>query len=208
MHADCSQMTKSTQRLGAWIGSPRLRKRLAAMLAGCYVLLLSGCRQIPMPNRVSNQEYEVYAAWASKHLAKKTPQIVYLFPYTNAFDPAEGVYSCGPALHEKDGVSWSLIRPLQEQGEARFPLDHFRLGSKLRVPWKYEEIDNLPPQSQNHTALSFSRVAFNRAGDTGLFSVFTSYCAGGQCGGNGGAVIAKKVDGRWSFKGTDCFWDS
>ena len=174
------------------------------LLAVCSTLL-AGCGAPRIPNAVSDREYEVYSAWTNHYFEKKAPKALFLYSRTFVFDPL-APYGDGDSLHRQDAIPWDMIRRLHDLGTAEYPLnfDDFRQPNSL-IGLKHKVVDSPPTDPEfGYDALSFSRVAFNRAGDEALFG-FSDQCAAGECG-SGGAIFASKVSGAWHFRRTQRIW--
>ena len=175
-------------------------KLLAFAIIG---MLTDACRGPAIPNQISEREYALYADWTNNAL-KTAPKALFFYSRTMPFNPFEPYDQCVNQVGEKEGVFRPMIRQLRALGSAQYPLDLFS-SRTFHVAWKYRKIESPPTDPEfGYRALTFSRVAFNRAGDLAIFSVSNS-CAGGQCGG-GGVIIAHKTQGTWEFQRTDCNW--
>lgn len=120
------------------------------------------------------------------------------------FDTADD--RCVDRAYQGDRTARNMIQQQRALGTRKYPLDLISGHHDFRVEWKYEEIDNPPVDPQfGYDVITFSRVAFNRAGDEALFSMFDS-CAAGACG-QGGDILARRVQGHWTFRGA-CIWVS
>jgi len=169
------------------------------VLAIVLVAALSGCTQ-RIPNKVTEDEYAIYSAWVTSYFSKKPPANLYFSSRTGPSDPVDA--PCRTEL-AKDGVSWSLIKQLHALGEAEFPLD-FYAPPHMQISWAYKEVDMPPPglpEGSFHW-IGFSRVAFNRHHTEALFSYFDA-CFYGDCG-QGRHVLARKINGKWNFRGVGC----
>jgi hypothetical protein len=167
----------------------------------CCIVFTTSCTPA-ISNKVSPEEYELYSAWTAQHFAAKTPDQLFFFSRTFVFDPLEQ-YGCGDTLHGDNGVPWSQIKRLHALGEAEYPLDFYSKG-RLDIPWPYKEVDSLPLDGRGtYRIVGFSRVAFNRDHTEGLFAISDS--CGGLCGG-GGARLARRENGKWTFRTTVCNW--
>jgi hypothetical protein len=163
------------------------------------VSFLLGC-SADIPNTVSADEYTVFSEWIATHFSKSPPTALYVRNRTAAFDP----FHCGEDM-QRAGVPRSLMKQLQALGDAEFRL-HLESKSKLSIPWDFMVLDDWgrspePPPTGAYRLLNFSRVAFDRQHTQALFLVNDS--CGGECG-IGGAVLARKVDGRWIFEDGGC----
>lgn len=169
-----------------------------------FIAMLAGCRAASIPNEVSNREYALYAAWTNVTFANREPRPLFFRSHTTPFRP-DAPNGCGGILHRKDGVLWSMLRQLDALGTAAYPLDLGPSGNHLfRISWPCQESDRLPAGAESgYRAITFSRVAFSRAGDEALF-FFDDSC-GGLCGG-GGSVLARRKHGTWEFQWLHCVW--
>lgn len=180
----------------------RVGKR-ALLFAVCFTLL-AGCGAPRIPNAVSDREYEVYSAWINHHFENKAPKALFLYSRTVVFDPLAPP-GCGDRLHRQDAIRWDMIRRLHDLGTAEYLLNFEFNQPNFRIAWDHKVVDSPPTNPEfGYNALSFSRVAFNRAGDKALFAV-SDQCAAGDCG-MGWAVLASKVSGAWHFQYTQCHW--
>jgi len=67
-----------------------------------------------------------------------------------------------------------------------------------------KEVESLPLDAAGtYRIVGFSRVAFNRVHTEALFAISDS--CGGLCGG-GGARLARRENGKWTFRTTVCNW--
>jgi hypothetical protein len=174
--------------------------RFIACLLLTVAVLTSSCRQdaAPIPNIIADDEYSVYAAWLKRHF-KEQPARLLLANRTFIFDPIDR-RGCAA------GVPDPLARALHGLGEA----EYFVRTEKFKhppftIPWSYEESPGLAAESTPPFRLiAFSRVAFNRSRSEGYFAV--SDACGGLCG-YGGAVLAVRRQGEWTFKAApSCAW--
>jgi hypothetical protein len=177
------------------------RARLGVVVTAFYSLILCGCGGAKIPNAVSDREYEVYSAWISHHFEKGAPKTLYLYSRTAVFAPSAR-YGCGEMLNRQDGISKNMIGQFDALGTAQYPLSFS--NDQQKIAWSFKEIESPPagPDSGYH-ALTFSRIAFSRAGDEALFTA-SDMCAV-QCGG-GSAFFAHKAEGIWRFRATHCAW--
>jgi hypothetical protein len=167
-----------------------------------FVLFLAAGPPI-IPNKVTPDEYQLYSEWTAQHFAAKAPDQLFFSKRTFVFDPLEK-FGCGDRLHADNAVSSSLINQLHALGEAEYALD-FYPPSGLRVPWPHKEVDGLPNDQPNtYRLIGFSRVAFNLDHSEALFAISDS--CGGECGG-GGARLARRENGKWTFRTTSCVWE-
>jgi hypothetical protein len=163
--------------------------------------MVAGCAP-SVPGKVTPDEYELLSAWTRQHFGQKPPERFFVSSRTFVFDPLQS-YGCGDRLHAHDGVPWSLIKRLHALGEAEYPLDFYTAG-RLQIPWPYREVDDLPADKPGtYHLIGFSRVAFNHDHSMALFAVSDS--CGGLCGG-GGARMARRENGKWTFRTTSCSW--
>jgi len=164
-------------------------------------LALFAARTQHIPSKVTAEEYAVYSAWTNKHLSNNPTNNLYILNRTFIFDP---VRECGKSLHEQTGVSWSLMKPLSELGDAEFALDLYSQDN-LQIRQNYKVAESAPDlMPGTFHLLSFSRIAFNREHSQALFAI-SNACAYGDCG-EGGAVLAQKKDNSWTFQRTACVW--
>lgn len=184
------------------IGWNALRQARLMVFSAVATVMLTGCRSAAsIPGRVSDQEYALYAAWTTHALMNEQSKALFFYSRTMPFDPSN---TCGRLIHSEDNIAWAMIRQLYALGTAEYPLD-LRGNHPFRISWEYKEIDRPPADpSVGYHAVTFSRAAFNRAGDEALFSVSDS-CAAGQCGG-GSAVLAHRTHGTWQFQRLHCAW--
>jgi len=167
----------------------------------CCIVFTTGCTPA-IANKVTPEEYELYSEWTAQHFATKTPDHLLFSNRTFVFDPLER-YGCGDRLHGDNGVPWSQIKQLHALGEAEYPLDFYTKG-RLDIPWPYKEVESLPLDALGtYRIVGFSRVAFNRIHTEALFAISDS--CGGLCGG-GGARLARRENGKWTFRTTVCNW--
>jgi hypothetical protein len=105
-------------------------------------------------------------------------------------------------LNRQDGISKNMIGQFDALGTAQYPLSFS--NDQQKIAWSFKEIESPPadPDSGYH-ALTFSRIAFSRAGDEALFTA-SDMCAV-QCGG-GSAFFAHKAEGIWRFRATHYGW--
>jgi hypothetical protein len=177
-----------------------MRECLAAI---ALVVALAGCGG-RIPNKVSADEYGVYAEWMKVHFSKNPPSNLYIGSRTFVFDALK-TDGCGNAIHDKAGVPWALIKQLHALGEAEYSLPDVYSPTKLRIPWSYKVVDDWRLVSQEpglYRLVDFSRVAFDSAYSKALFAV--SDTSGGV--GWGGAVYAHKKNGAWVFESGGCNW--
>lgn len=171
------------------------------------MLLADGCSDVSssIPNKVTDEEYALYAAWISHHF-KEQPERLLIDDRTITYDPL-GPGLCGArTLMQAGRGDDALLRALHELGEAQYPVDAYKFRNQpFRIPWKFEVSDRLsgdpaPP----FRLIAFSRVAFNRDGTRALFAVSNS--CGGLCGG-GGPLLATRQNGVWVFNANlGCEW--
>ena len=160
----------------------------------------NGCGAPQIPNAVSDREYQVYSAWIKHRFENKAPKALFLYSRTFVFDPLTS-YGCGDTLHQQDAIRWDMIRRLHDLGTAEYLLDFDFNQPNFRIAWDHRVVDSPPSDPEfGYDALSFSRVAFNRAGDKALFAV-SDQCGAGLCG-KGGAVLASKLSSVWHFQNT------
>ena len=146
---------------------------------------------------------DLYRAWLKQRFANKAPDHLYLDDQTFVFDPLRE-QSCGKGLHKNDGVSNSLVRELHNLGNVDYEIDVS--PESMNLPWPYQVLNvrHLPSAAEGVHMISFSRVAFDRAGTEALFAV-NDLC-GPQCGA-GRAISARKENGAWTFKESGaCSW--
>lgn len=184
----------------------RLPRPLLRSFVTVSILTLScltlGCTP-KIPNQITSQEMDLYRDWLKQHFANKAPDHLYLDDQTFVFDPLRE-QSCGKNLHRNDDVSNSLMRELHNLGNADYEIDIS--PESMKLPWSYQVLNvrHLPSSAQEAHVISFSRVAFDRAGTEALFAV-NDLC-GSQCGA-GRAVSARKENSAWKFKdSTTCSW--
>jgi len=173
----------------------------ALLLAVCLGML--GCTP-KIPNKVSQDEYDVYREWLKDHFANKAPEQLYLDDQTFVFDPLQH-FGCGDLMHKNDHIPWSLIKAQHALGNADYELDVS--PSSMQLPWIYKTLNprQFPNPSPGLHIIGFSRVAFSRDGQQGLFA-FSDSCAAGQCG-SGGAVLAIRQGDSWKFdRLKSCVW--
>ncbi len=158
-----------------------------------------------IPNSISEDEYSVYSAWIKHHFKEQPPKLL-LSSRTFIFDPLGSNGCDGKLLQSQGHVSISLLESLHNLGEAEFPVMTSKFQSaKFKISWNYEESEGLAAApARPFSRISFSRIAFNRDKTEGLFAVSNS--CGGLCGG-GGALLATRKNGQWTFKGElGCYW--
>jgi len=159
-----------------------------------------------IPNKVTQDEYDVYREWLKDYFANKAPEQLYLDDQTFVFDPLSvSGYGCGDSMHKNDHIPWSLIKALHALGNADYELD-VSPGS-MQLPWTYKILNprQFPNPSPGLHIIGFSRAAFSRDGQRGLFA-FSDSCAAGLCG-VGGAVLAVRHGGSWKFdRLKSCTW--
>jgi hypothetical protein len=172
-------------------------------VSSCIVIFIPGYAP-SIPDKVTSEEYELYSQWATNRFQKEPPRHLYFAARTFVFNPMER-NGCDKAL-SRDGVSWSMIRAMHALGEAQYPLSFYD-KTKLRIPWEYKGVDSIydVPQEnyKDYRYVDFSRVSFNNAHTEALFAVSDS--CGGLCGG-GGALLARRENGSWTFRGVGCSW--
>ena len=177
------------------------RLAIVLLLGICFGTL--GCTP-KIPNKVTQEEYQVYREWLKNHFASKSPDQLYLDDQTFVFDPLER-QGCGDLMHKNDHVPWSLIKALHAVKNADYELDV--LHDNMQLPWAYRVLNprQFPNQSPGLHIIGFSRVAFSNDGQQGLFA-FSDSCAAGQCG-FGGAVLATRQGSSWKFdRLKSCSW--
>ena len=156
-----------------------------------------------IPSKVTAEEYAIYSAWTNRYLSKNPTDNLYILNRTFIFDPLRPP-QCGKSLHEQTGVSWSLMKPLSELGDAEFVLNLYS-PDNLQIRQNYEAVESAPDlMPGTFHLLSFSRIAFNREHSQALFAI-SDACAAGDCG-KGGAVVAQKKGNSWTFQRTACVW--
>ena len=178
---------------------------IAPLLFG-IVLLTLGCSDgaAVIPNAITDEEYSVYSSWLRLHF-KEQPSRLLLASHTFIFDPIDR--RCGATTPDGQArTSTSLLRALHNLGEAVYPVrtDKFK-RLPFKIPWDYEESERLPEHpSQPFRLIAFSRVAFSQRRSEAFFAVSDS--CGGLCGG-GGALLAIREQGEWTFKPDPiCMW--
>ena len=177
------------------------RRALGALVLVVCLGMLACAPKIP--NKVSEDEYDVYREWLKNQFANKAPEQLYLDDQTFVFDPLEHS-GCGDRMHKNDRIPWSLIKALHALGSVDYELDVS--PSSMQLPWTYKVFNprQFPKSSPGLHIIGFSRVAFSRDGQRGLFA-FSDSC-GGQCG-SGGAVLATRQGGAWKFdRLKSCVW--
>lgn len=178
-----------------------MRKRLAVV---AFVFAIAGWNG-RIPNRVSPDEYGVYAQWMKVHFSKNAPNNLYISSHTFVFDPVSS-NGCRSAAYDK-AVPSALIKQLHMLGEAEYWLPDAYSQTKLDIPWSYKLVDDYRLVSQEPSGyhlIAFSRVAFDITHGEAFFA-FSDTCAVGLCG-SGGTVYAHKRNGAWVFKGGGCSW--
>jgi hypothetical protein len=184
-------------------------KRGIAVVSSLVIVVVVSClavfaiRTQQIPSKVTAEEYAIYSAWTNRYLSKNPTDNLYILNRTFMFDPLQPP-QCGKALHEQTGVSWSLMKPLSELGDAEFVLNLYS-PDNLQIRQNYKAVESAPDlMPGTFHLLSFSRIAFNREHSQALFAI-SDACAGGDCG-KGGAVLAQKKGNSWTFQGTACVW--
>ncbi len=177
--------------------------------------VLTGCGQ-RIPSVVSPAEFEVYSAWI-KHAYKKQPEgMLYLATETSI----QQLDRCKEKLR-RQGVD-SLRQQLADLGQAKYV---FQPQQSILSSWPFKEAEEFPPRWLPVGAfryVQFTRVAFNRERTQALFAVAVERGyhfsnndgpkiggVGGQTeigGGSGGALIARRQKGTWSFSDMQCIW--
>ncbi|HWC20195.1 MAG TPA: hypothetical protein VG498_24485, partial [Terriglobales bacterium] len=178
------------------------RHAMLLLVAGICLGML-GCTP-KIPNKVTQDEYQLYREWLKHHFASKAPEQLFLDDQTFVFDPMER-RGCGDVIHRDDQVPWSLMRALHALRNADYELDVS--PSTMQIPWPYQVLNprRLPNVDRGLHIIGFSRVAFSRDGSQGLFA-FSDACAMRECGG-GGAVLANKLGNSWEFSQLkSCSW--
>ena len=146
----------------------RTRKSLAVI---AFVAALAAC-SARIPNAVTPDEYAVYSEWLKGHFSKNPPSSLFLRSRTFAF------HGC-----DKGRAPRSLTEELNALGEAEYRLDIYPPATNLRIPWKYDVVDDwrlLPRDPGQYRLIIFSRVAFDGTRSKALFAVSDS--CGGECG--------------------------
>lgn len=113
---------------------------------------------------------------------------------------------CGKQLRPRLKSDAGLVDQFSALGEAEYHLDLYSTPPKLEAPMLFEPAGDYPPEEPKtqYRFITFSRVAFNAAGNLAVFAV-SDACGG--LGGGGGALIARRSSpGVWAFEDTDCRW--
>ena len=125
-------------------------------------IVLTACGAQRVPTSVTKDEYSVYSEWLSRHDARR-PRPVHLLIVNHTFPIAR--MQCGRLRGPE-------VRALEALGDAEYLLFPEHASGQLTVSFPYTAVDGvprLPMPKESYEFVEFTRVAFNKRGNQGLF---------------------------------------